>query len=117
MAALGENSLLVLERASESCKIYRVQLDEALRLPPEHLDIDTRPTVEEMSAAGAMALPILDKSLILSSDDHPEIAADIEGMTLLSDTQLLIVSDNDFGVGEKETAFFRLDFEQALLGR
>lgn len=113
LVALGDESLLVLERASETSKIYRVQLDPSLRLPPEHFEMATRPSVEELSGADQdFHLPVLQKTLLLSSDDHPEIAADIEGVTLLSDSQLLIVSDNDFGVGEKCTAFFRIDFER-----
>jgi hypothetical protein len=32
----------------------------------------------------------------------------MEGMAQLDERSLLIVGDNDFGVGEKETAFYRL---------
>lgn len=113
MVAVGEDALIVLERASETSKIYHVRLGEALRLPQEHFDVETRSTVEELSGTGDdMALPVLEKTVLLSSDDHPEIEADIEGMALLSDTTLLIVSDNDFGVGEKSTGFFRIDFDR-----
>jgi hypothetical protein len=48
--------------------------------------------------------------LLFTSDEHREVAADIEGMTLLSDRSLLIVSDNDYGVEDKKTRFFRLVF-------
>ena len=114
LTAIGERALLLLERSSETCKIYRVELSDELRTPASHLDIDTRPTIEELSGSGDLDLPVLDKHLLFTSDEHREVAADIEGMTLLSDGSLLLVSDNDFGVEEKETCFYRLVFGAPL---
>ena len=117
LAAAGERTLLVLERSAETCKIYRVELADDLRTPAAHLDIDTRPTIEELSARdGAFELPLLGKQLVFTSDNHPQVSADIEGMTPLSDRTLLLVSDNDFGVENKETRFFRLSFASPLSG-
>jgi hypothetical protein len=116
LTAVGERTLLVLERSTETCKIYRVELSDALRTPMSHLDIETRPTIEELSASGDLDLPVLAKQLLFTSDDHREVAADIEGMTLLSDRSLLLVSDNDYGVADKKTRFFRLVFGEALAG-
>lgn len=113
IASIGERALLALERSTETCKIYHVELADMLRLPQDHLHIETRPTVEELSAAKEpMKLPLLSKRLLFTSDDHPEVTADIEGMAVLSDRSLLLVSDNDFGAEDKKTRFFRLDFEQ-----
>src|SRR3712207_2150071 len=53
IAAIAEDELLVLERASETSKIYRVRIDERDALPSEHLRVETRPTVEELSAGDA----------------------------------------------------------------
>jgi hypothetical protein len=114
LTAVGERTLLVLERSTETCKIYRVELADALRTPAGHLDIETRPTIEELSATGALDFPVLEKALLFTSDDHREVAADIEGMTLLSDRDLLLVSDNDYGVEDKKTRFFRLVFGAPL---
>jgi hypothetical protein len=105
--------LLVLERSSETCKIYKVELGDEARTAPEHLDVDTRPTIEELSAGNApFELPVLGKQLLFTSDDHREVSADIEGMALLTDRSLVLVSDNDFGVEDKQTRFFRLTFAQ-----
>ncbi len=117
LTAVGERSLLVLERSSETCKIYHVELADEARTPPAHLDVDTRPTIEELSATNApFELPVLGKQLLFTSDDHREVSADIEGMAILTDRSLLLVSDNDFGVEDKSTRFFRLTFAQPFRG-
>jgi hypothetical protein len=81
-AWLGEDRLIVLERIAHSTKLY---------------DIDLR------------RLP--EKKPLVSSDDYPEIGPDIEGMALLSPTEVLICSDNDFGVEGAATGFWRIVFE------
>ena len=112
LVALGGDVLLVLERGEETTKLYRTDLRSELALPPEHLDPATRPTVEELSGRDeAPALPVLGKSLLFTSDDAPELPAAIEGMARLSETELLLVNDNDFGVEGAETSFWRLSFE------
>ncbi len=113
ITAIGENTLLVLERGSKTSKIYRVTLDPALSLPAEHMRIDTEPTVEQLSASGA-ALPELRKTLIFTSDEWPQVGADIEGMALLDARTLLVVSDNDFACEGKATRFYRLTFDADL---
>ncbi len=114
IAGLPGNVLIVLERGSATTKLYRVDLDFQSVLQPEHLDIRTRPTIEEMSAADEMALPVLAKHLLFSSDDIPEMSADLEGMTFLSPTELLLVNDNDFGVEGAKTSFWRIRFDKPL---
>jgi hypothetical protein len=108
IAVTGPSTLLVLERGSATTKLYTVMLDDSRALDPSHLDIATRPTIEEQSAAGE-SLPHLAKALVFSTDDHPEIDADLEGLTLLSPRTLLLVNDNDFGVDGVPTRFWRID--------
>jgi hypothetical protein len=113
---VGGDSLLVLERGSETTRIYRVTPDDGLALPPEHLDVATRPTVEELSARGeGPGLPVLAKQLLFDTDEAPEVGADLEGMAILSPCELLLVNDNDFGVEGAETGFWRVRFDQPLL--
>jgi hypothetical protein len=111
---VGADSLLVLERGSATTKIYKVSPADSDALPHEHLDVATRPTVETLSA-GEIWLPVLAKSLVFSSDEAPEVGADLEGMAILSPTELLLVNDNDFGVEGAETGFWRVRFDQPLL--
>lgn len=115
LVALPGGSLLVLERASQTTKIYQVAPRPEDEWPAEHLDVLTRPTVEERSGAGER-LPCLVKTLLFSSDDAPEVAADLEGMAVLSPRELLLVNDSDFGVEGAATSFWRITFEEPLLG-
>lgn len=81
----GDDRLIVLERIAHSTKLYLIDL----RNLPE-------------------------KQLLFSSDDHPEVGPDMEGMTFLSPRELLLVSDNDFGVEGAETAFWRITLDRTL---
>jgi hypothetical protein len=114
IALVDEQGLLVLERGSETTKIYRARLDQDLAAPPEHLELATRPTLEELSADGNLGMPMLEKELLLSTDDFPEVTADLEGMVLLSASELLLVNDNDFGIEGAETSFWRITFDAPL---
>lgn len=84
---VAPDRLLVLERISRSARIYAV----------------------DVAAPGRLA-----KSLVFSTDDHPEVAADLEGVALLNDRQLLLATDNDFGTEGAETRFYRVTFDAAL---
>jgi hypothetical protein len=113
--ALDEDRLLVLERASETSKIYAVTVDPAAALPVQHLDEDARPTLEQLSGSGDPVAE-LSKTLLFTSDDWPVVCADIEGMTMLDERSVLIVSDNDFGCEGKQTRFYRIRFDDPLSG-
>lgn len=106
-----DRSLMVLERGSATTKIYRCSLDAA-PLDASHLDVATRPTLEELSASDSEALSVLTKELLFSSDDHPDMSADLEGMAMLAPGELLLVNDNDFGVQGAETVFWRVTLPQ-----
>jgi hypothetical protein len=86
LAWAGPDRLLVLERISRSTKVYSVEL--------------TRERLQ--------------KRLVLDTDETPEIAPDLEGMTLVSDRELVLVNDNDFGTEGVETAFFRITFDHPV---
>ena len=84
---LGPDRLLVLERMTRDGRLYRVDL----RQP------------------GPLA-----KTLVFTTDHHPEVAADLEGVTLLTDRELLLATDNDFGIEGAETRFYRVTFDAPL---
>jgi hypothetical protein len=113
IAAIGPDRLLVLERASETTKLYAVDLSPDRALGPEHLDPATRPTLEELSARGK-APPALDKRLVFDSDAHPEVSPDLEGLAVLGPRTLLLVNDNDFGIEGVRTRFWRVKLAEDL---
>jgi len=114
MLCVGGERLLILERASQTTKLYLVELGDGFAIPTQHAEEATRPTVEQLSAAGELDLPVLEKRLLLNTDDHPEIGADLEGMALIDPSTLLLVNDNDFGIEDVETAFWRVRFDEPI---
>ncbi|CAA9541227.1 MAG: hypothetical protein AVDCRST_MAG91-3870, partial [uncultured Sphingomonadaceae bacterium] len=117
IAAEREDVLILLERGSETTKFYRVALDAGLAAPAAHLDVATRPCIEELSGEGGeIYIPVLEKQLLLSTDAFPEVAADLEGLVILSPTEMLLVNDNDFGVEGAETSFWRVTFDEPIFG-
>jgi len=82
----GEDRLIVLERIAHTAKLYLVSLAD-----------------------------LSGKRLLVSSDDFPEIGPDIEGLTLLSPTEIMISSDNDFSVEGAETEFWRIRFDEPVV--
>lgn len=115
IAALGDDGLLVLERGSETTRIYKVALSPENALPMSHLDEAQRPSLEELSGSDSFSLAELSKELVFDSDQAPQIAADLEGMAVLSTSSLLLVNDNDFGIEGAKTSFWRIDFDVPLL--
>ena len=115
LAWIGGDALLVLERATHSSKIYKVVLDEGKALPPDHLDLRTRPTIEELSAGDGLGELALGKQLVLDSDQGNELPPDLEGMAILSPSELLLVTDSDFGVEGAETEFWKVGFSEPVL--
>jgi hypothetical protein len=91
-----------------------MELTPDCRLPAEHGRPDTSPTLEQLSADDRFDLPVLAKTLLFDSDHHPEVSADLEGMTLLNERTLLLVNDNDFRIEGAETAFWRVTFADAI---
>ena len=111
LVALPGNQLLVLERISASAKIYRVDLNA----PGTAIaDIGTRPAPEEAASDSISNLPMLTKTLMFTTDAARKIAPDLEGMVVISDRELILVTDNDFGIEGAETCFYRLRFAESL---
>jgi hypothetical protein len=107
-------TMLVLERASLTTKIYNVTLDPQAIAPAFLSDPDRRPTLEQMSREQLheAGIAMLSKVLILSTDDHPEICGDLEGMILLDEKTLLLSNDSDFGIEGAQTQFWLVPSEQ-----
>lgn len=111
MVLTPDGDLLVLERISESTKIYRVTLTPDFIAPVALSNADTRPTLEQMTRkdVGRAQLRALAKTLVFTSDDYPQIPPDLEGMLLLGPSRLLLSNDSDFGIEGAETQFWLVD--------
>ena len=108
----GAGGLLVMERVTQTTKIYRTHLSHHSRAPAALSDPATRPTLEQLTRGelAAAGVPLLEKALLVSSDDHPELCADLEGMVLLGARQLLLANDSDYGVEGTATQFFLVEW-------
>ncbi len=115
IAALDSDRLLVLERIARTTKIYRVDLS-APTVAEAWRATATSPALEELSAKAraAAGVPVLAKTLMFSTDQARKVAEGLEGMAVLSDRELVVATDNDFGVEGAETRFYRLRFENPL---
>lgn len=111
LTMLDDGSLLVLERVTLSTHIYRVRPGPDTLLPPAWSEPARRPTLEQAGSAGA---PVLVKQLVFSTDDHPEIGADLEGLIMLDPRTMLLASDSDYGTEGAETEFWRVTFPAPL---
>jgi hypothetical protein len=116
LAMLADGSLLVLERVTASTRIHRVRPAPDNRLDRGWGDPARRPTLEQLGSSGlrAAGAALLDKQLVFSSDDHPEIGSDLEGMIMLAPDVMLLASDSDYGTEGAETGFWRVTFPAPL---
>ena len=110
IAVIGPDRLIILERISRTTKLYQVTLSPRYHVAAAHMDVRTRPTLEQSSAAADLSdhFPVLAKSLVLTTDDAPEMDRDLEGLVVLSPNELLLVTDNDFSVEGARTRFWRV---------
>ncbi|MEQ1719260.1 MAG: esterase-like activity of phytase family protein [Hyphomicrobium sp.] len=116
IAVIGPDRLLILERISRTTKIYEVKLSNRFIVPPAHMDVRTRPTLEQSSAAADLPddVPVLAKILVLTTDDAPEMDRDLEGLVVLSPEVLILVTDNDFSVEGVRTRFWSVKLASPL---
>lgn len=115
MACLADSSLLVLERITLSTHFYRIRLDQPL--PEKWLDPDLRPTLEQLGQTGCLGarLHLPSKEPVFSSDHHPAVCSDLEGMIVLDDGCLLLSNDSDYGTDGAVTQFWRVSAQMDRL--
>lgn len=98
---LGPERFLVLERTEKTTKLYEVRLDQDASdiagTPWD--DMATRPSLEQHNNLAGTGITPLSKRLVLDSADHPELPGKIEGIALLPDRTLMLINDDDFGIG------------------
>ncbi|MFT8244069.1 esterase-like activity of phytase family protein [Roseomonas sp. BN140053] len=105
MAWLGPDRLLVLERTDGTTKLFEVRLNAGATdiAGSRWDDPDTRPTLEQSNDLSGTGITALTKRLVLDTADHPELPVKLEGIAILPDGTLLLVNDDDFGIGGERT--------------
>ena len=117
MVALAPDKLLVIERISKTTKFYTVNLEGATPLDVAFDDLATSPSLEQLSAAEIEAKGIkpLVKTLVLNSDDVENMPKKVEGVAVMSPTEMIVISDSDFGIEGDETQIRRITFPEPVL--
>ncbi|MFT3987266.1 esterase-like activity of phytase family protein [Aestuariivirga sp.] len=117
MVAVGPDRLLVLERISKSTKFYLVDLQSGTPVDAVYDDKTTSPSFEQTSLADleAKGLKPLAKTLVLDSDDTEGLPKKIEGVAVLSPTEMIVLADSDFGIEGDTTEIRRITFSEPVL--
>jgi hypothetical protein len=103
LMAVGLDRLIVLERTEQTTKLHEINFDGATNIAGSKWDdVATSPTLEQTDAAAAGIVPVK-KTLRFDTADFPSIVGKTEGMAILGDGALLIVNDDDFGIGGQRT--------------
>lgn len=114
MTAVGPDRLLVLERISKTTKLYRVDLAAAKTIPGAFDDMSTSPSLETTSDLGAAGVVPLAKILVLDTDDLDGAPEKVEGVAMIGPNELVLTSDNDFGIEGAESGITRVTLDAPL---
>jgi hypothetical protein len=117
MVAIGNDKLLIDERISKTTKFYVIDLATATPLDPSFDDEKTSPSLEQMSAADLEAKGIkpVVKTLVLNSDDVEGLPKKIEGVAVMSPTELIVFNDSDFGIEGDANMALKVTFGSPVL--
>ncbi len=112
MIALSADVLLVAERIDRTTKVYRVNLAGAGLVPAALDDPNSLPSLEQLSpeTMASRSLRPAEKTLVFDSDDIPGLPRKIEGLAVMSEREMVIVTDNDFGMEGGDAKMLRLIF-------
>lgn len=103
MVAVGPDRLIVLERTETMTRLYEIDLAGATDIHGTPWDdARTAPSLEQIELPEAMIEPAK-KTLRFDTVDFPTITGKIEGVARLADDTLVLVNDNDFGIGGART--------------
>ena len=122
LIALPGGRLMAVERVWKSAHISIVDPAGARLIGPVFDLSDTEPSFEVMSDGqfDETGMEPVAKTMILDTDmmedtEHAKIPDRIEGVALMSDRQLAIITDNAYGIEGERTRMFRLTFPDAIL--
>lgn len=117
MVNLGGDRLLVLERISKTTKFYVVDLAAGTAIDAVWDETGTSPSLEQLGRgelAGKGVAPLA-KTLILDSDTVENMPKKIEAVAVMSPTEMIVLSDSDFGIEGDKTQISRIVFDSQVL--
>jgi hypothetical protein len=104
MAVVGTNHLVVLERTEATTKLYEIDLGKATNIYGTPWDdARTEPTLEQLKNLDDATIVPVTKDLRFDTADFPKIAGKTEGIAVLGDGTLVLINDDDFGIGGART--------------
>jgi hypothetical protein len=116
LAAVGADQLIVLERISKTTKLYRVDLSKATTVPAAFDDAAKSPSLEQVAPADLAAAGVVpvEKTLVLSSDTMEGLPSKVESIAVLGDRDLILISDNDFGIAGDKSKIVKVRLDAPL---
>ena len=112
---LDEDHVLMLERVSQTTKLYVVSLADTEPIPSEYDDLDREDSLESLGRNDLNKLDVLDKTLVFSTDDYSGFPSKIEGIAMPNDSTLILINDNDFGYSDAQTKIARVRFDEPIV--
>jgi hypothetical protein len=100
--ALGNaTTLLIVERTDTVAKLYSVDISKATNiLGSQWDDAATTPSLEALDDLAASNIVVLPKILVADLSKLPGVPDKVEGLVVLDQITVAIVSDNDFDIGK-----------------
>ena len=119
--ALSRKKLLTVERIARTTRLMIADLSTATPLPDTSAEVGETTVIETMMRGeiAAASVKALDKTLIFDTDSLGEDAAArslerIESVARMSDRELVLITDNAFGIEGERVRMFRLSFSTDL---
>ena len=101
VAVVNATTLLIDERTDTVAKLYSVDISKATNiLGSQWDDAATMPSLEASDNLAASSIVALPKTLVADLSKLPGMPDKVEGLVVLDQITVAIVSDNDFDIGE-----------------
>ena len=101
VALVNATTLLIVERTDTVAKLYSVDISQATNiLGSQWDDAATTPSLEALDDLAASSIVVLPKILAADLSKLSGVPDKVEGLVVLDQTTVAIVSDNDFDIGK-----------------
>jgi hypothetical protein len=101
VALVNATTLLIVERTDTAAKLYSVDISKATNiLGSQWDDAATTPSLEALADPAASSIIALPKVPVADLSKLPGVPDKVEGLVVLDQITVAIVSDNDFDIGK-----------------